>query len=76
MNKKLLCAVLLMLAAVAIVCHGEQPPVYGPDARPPGKRSFKTVIKKREYCAKAKRVCSPVEDSLSDEPALTDFSPE
>ena len=41
MNKKLLCAVLLMLAAVAIVCHGEQPPVYGPDPRPPGKRSFK-----------------------------------
>ena len=35
-----------------------------------------SVIKKREYCAKAKRVCSPVEDSLSDEPALTDFSPE
>ena len=40
MNKKLLCAVLLMLAAVAIVCHGEQPP-YLPDPRPPGKRSFK-----------------------------------
>lgn len=38
MNKKLLCAVLLMLAAVAIVCHGEQPPG---DPRPPGKRSFK-----------------------------------
>ena len=26
MNKKLLCAVLLMLVAVAIVCHGAQPP--------------------------------------------------
>ena len=39
MNKKLLCAVLLMLAAVAIVCHGEQPPELG--LRPPGKRSFK-----------------------------------
>ena len=26
MNKKLLCAVLLMLVAVASVCHGAQPP--------------------------------------------------
>ena len=43
MNKKLLCAVLLMLVAVAIVCHaqGEQPPDSN-DPRPPGgKRSFK-----------------------------------
>ena len=42
MNKKLLFAVLLMLVAVAIVCHaqGEQPPDSNP--RPPGgKRSFK-----------------------------------
>jgi len=34
------------------------------------------MIKKREYCAKARRVCSPVEDSLNDEPALADFNPE
>ena len=42
MNKKLLFAVLLMLVAVAIVCHvqGEQPPDNN-DPRPPGKRSFK-----------------------------------
>ena len=39
MNKKLLCAVVLMLTAVAIVCHGEQPPDFV--LRPPGKRSFK-----------------------------------
>ncbi|CAH3116192.1 unnamed protein product [Porites lobata] len=78
MNKKLLFAVLLMLVAVAIVCHaqGDQPP-DSIDPRPPGgKRSFKFVIKKREYCVKAKRVCSPVEDSLNDEPALADVNPE
>ena len=42
MNKKLLFAVLLMLVAVAIVCHaqGEQPPDIN-DLRAPGKRSFK-----------------------------------
>ena len=42
MNKKLLFAVLLMLVAVAIVCHvqGEQPPDSN-NLRPPGKRSFK-----------------------------------
>ncbi|CAH3021260.1 unnamed protein product [Porites evermanni] len=75
MNKKLLCAVLLMLVAVAIVCHGAQPP-SDLRLRQGKKRSFQFVIKKREYCAKARRVCSPVEDSLNDEPALADFNPE
>ena len=45
MNKKLLCAVLLMLVSVAIVCHARQVPQPPPDndLHPPSgrKRSFK-----------------------------------
>ena len=45
MNKKLLSAVLLMLVAVAIVCHGSQPPPNNIPRPPGGKRSFKV-----EFC--------------------------
>jgi len=68
MDKKLLCVVLFMMLLVVSIESG--PPF---NANRVGKRDFQAVIKKREYCARARQICSPAEDDLSDDSAWPDF---
>lgn len=67
MEKKLLCVVLIMLLMVSF--NSAQP------NQRIGKRNFQAVIKKREYCARARQICSPTEDDVIYDGHMPDVYP-
>lgn len=66
MDRKLICFVLVALLVASMVDAAAS-------ARPPqrqrryGKRDSQAGLKKREYCARAKMICSPEANGFNDE---------
>ncbi|KAK2553803.1 hypothetical protein P5673_024785 [Acropora cervicornis] len=54
MEKRLLCVVFILIFMVSL--DSAQP------NQRVGKRTFKAIIQNREYCARARQICSPAED--------------
>ncbi|KAL9953981.1 hypothetical protein ACROYT_G041466 [Oculina patagonica] len=72
MDRKLICIVFLMLFVASMV-EGASPPTR---QNRWGKRNSKGLIKRREYCARARMICSPEADDFYDQPDLMDLNME
>ncbi|KAL9953985.1 hypothetical protein ACROYT_G041470 [Oculina patagonica] len=70
MERKLICVVFLMLFVASMV-EAASPPTR---LQRVGKRNSKGLIKKREYCARARMICSPEADDFNDEADLMNLN--